>query len=182
MRNGILLTVSSLLLTISPMACDDRKPESAAAPAPQAQQLLPAGLIVAQPLADAKAVVDIRKSANDGDEVVIHGRIAGQAEPFTEGRAQFQLIDSSMKSCGEADPNDKCPTPWDMCCDVKEHIVSNSVTVQVVDAQGQPIKAGLQGVAGLKPLSEVSVKGTLKKSADGKAVLVNATELYVKQG
>ena len=79
-------------------------------------------------------------------------------------------------------PDDNCPTPWDMCCEDKKTIAANSVTVQVVGADGRPLKAELKGVSGLKPLSEVTVKGKVQKSPDGKAVTVDATEMYVKQG
>ena len=77
---------------------------------------------------------------------------------------------------------DDCKTPWDYCCDDKTMLFNKSVTVQVVGPTGQPLRASLDGVGGLKPMSEVAVKGTVKKSPDGKAVMVNATELYVKQG
>jgi hypothetical protein len=128
----------------------------------------------------AKGVAEARKAA-DGDQVVVRGRIAGQEKPFTEGRAQFQLVDVAVQSCAEM-PDEKCPTPWDMCCADKKEVADNSVTVQVVGADGRPLKAPLEGVGGLKPLGEVSVKGVVKKSPDGKAVTVNATEMYVKQG
>ena len=180
MRIRNVFTVSCLLLTVIAAACDDGKPD-AAKPAPAAAAQLPAGLIVAQSPADAKAVVDVRKTANDGDEVVVRGRVAGRKDPFTEGRAQFQLVDAAIKSCAETE-GDNCPTPWDLCCDDAKTIADSSITVQVVDAAGQPIKADLKGVGGLKPLSEVSVKGKVKKSPDGKAILVNATEMFVKQG
>jgi hypothetical protein len=171
---------SCLTLAICAAACD-RKAEVTPTAAPTAQTAkveLPPNLITAQPIAEAKSVAEVRKSANDGDVVVVSGRIAGQKQPFTDGRAQFQLIEASIKSCDEM--GDQCPTPWDMCCEDKQNITSNSVTVQVVDAQGQPIKAGLEGVGGLKTLSTVSAKGTVKKSPDGKAMVVNATELHVK--
>lgn len=45
----------------------------------------------------------------------------------------------------------------------------------------QRLPPELKGVGGLKPLSEVSVTGKLDRSADGKVVTVDATELYVKQ-
>lgn len=123
----------------------------------------------------------MRQSAAEGEEVVLRGRIAGSEAPFTEGRAQFQLIDSKMKSCKETE-GDGCPSPWDMCCEDKKTVVENSVTVQVIGAEGRPLKAELQGVSGLKPLSEVAVKGKVHKSADGKVVTVDVTELHVTPG
>jgi hypothetical protein len=136
--------------------------------------------MAAEAPADPKGVTDVRK-ADDGTEVVVRGRVAGQAEPFTEGRAQFQLVDLAVKSCAET-PGDSCETPWDMCCEDKKSVAENSLTVQVVGADGRPLKSQLKGVNGLKELSEVTVKGKLQKTPDGKGVTVNASEMFVKQG
>ena len=163
--------------------CDDGVARSGApdASASAGADALPAGLIVAEAPASAKGVGEVREAAADGDDVVLRGRVAGSADPFTPGRAVFQLVDSGIKSCAETE-GDGCATPWDMCCEDPSTLLRNSVTVQVVGPDGRPLKAGLKDVAGLKPLSEVSVKGKLRKSADGKAVTVDATELHVKQG
>ena len=93
-----------------------------------AAEALPANLMAAAAPADAKDVAQVRKAAADGDEVVVRGRIAGSKQPFTEGRAQFQLVDVAVKSCDQV-PGDSCPTPWDMCCEDKKDVAANSVTV-----------------------------------------------------
>jgi hypothetical protein len=146
---------------------------------PSSPEALPASLIVTAEPQGAKEVTEVRKSAADGDEVVVRGVIGGSTEPFVAERAVLQLMDRGVKSCAEME-GDKCPTPWDYCCEPKEQIAANSITVQVLDAKGQPLRAELKGVGGMKPLSEVSVKGKVKKSPDGKAVMVNASEVYVK--
>jgi hypothetical protein len=177
-----LFTLAAVALVAG---CDDKSATSSSAgggaSASAAAEPLPPGLMVDKAPENARPVAEVRKSAGDGDEVVVRGRIAGRAEPFTEGRAQFQLVDASVKACSEM-PGENCPTPWDMCCEDAKSIADNSLTVQVVGADGRPLKATLNGVNGLKPLSEVAVKGKVKKSPDGKAMMVNATELYVKQG
>ena len=184
--NAVRVMALVLGSTVLVAGCDDPKAQSGA-PSPQAAtpaagaEGLPAGLLATQAPADAKSIAEVRGSGTDGQEVVLVGRIAGSEEPFTAGRAQFQLVDLAIKSCAEIE-GDGCPTPWDMCCEEKGNIVQNSVTVQVVGADGRPLKSELKGVGGLKPLSEVSVKGKLHKSEDGKVVTVDATELYVKQG
>ena len=180
-RSALVCLLAASALAWASTGCDDRGAQQTSSSAPAASgEPLPAGLMAAQAPADAKGVADARK-AGDGDEVVIRGRIAGRAEPFTEGRAQFQLVDMSVKACNEM-PDDKCESPWDMCCEDKKTIADNSVTVQVAGAAGRPLKSELKGVNGLRPLSEVTVKGKVQKSPDGKAVTVNATEMFVKQG
>jgi hypothetical protein len=180
LRSSLVLSLG-LGAAVFNAGCDD-KPAAQSSPQPAAAaEALPAGLIVTQAPAGAKGVAEVRQSAAEGEEVVLHGRIAGSESPFTEGRAQFQLIDSKIKNCKEME-GDSCPTPWDMCCEDKKTIVDNSVTVQVVGSEGRPLKAELKGVSGLKPLSEVAVKGKVHKSADGKVVTVDATEMYVTPG
>lgn len=64
---------------------------------------------------------------------------------------------------------DECKTPWDYCCSEPKEIAAHSATVQVVRPDGKPLRAALTGVAGLKPLSEVTVKGTVARAADSGA-------------
>ena len=54
--------------------------------------------------ADAKSVIDLRKVAKDGDDVVIVGRVGGSKHPVVSGRAAFTIVDLSLKSCDD-DPN-----------------------------------------------------------------------------
>src|SRR3954463_14779752 len=49
----------------------------------------------------AKGVIEARKDARDGDEVVVVGRVGGDAKPWVEGRAAFWIVDGSLKSCKE---------------------------------------------------------------------------------
>jgi len=165
------------------VGCDDKKAQtgSASASAGPAEPL-PAGLLLGKAPEGAREVADVRKSAGDGEEVVVRGRVGGSEKPFVEGRAAFQLVDSALPTCDKTGEMHACKTPWDYCCDDKADVFAKSVTVQVVGPNGQPLRAALDGVGGLRPMSEVSVKGKVSKSADGKAVTVNATEMYVKQG
>ena len=59
---------------------------------------------------DAMDVIKLREAANDGDDVVIVGRIGGSENPWVEGRAAFSIVDPSLKPC-----EDGCPKPWDYC-------------------------------------------------------------------
>jgi len=62
----------------------------------------------------AEDVIKVREAANDGDDVVIVGRIGGSENPWVEGRAAFSIVDPSLKSCAECGSDD-CPKPWDYC-------------------------------------------------------------------
>mgnify|MGYP005645375529 CR=1 FL=1 len=63
---------------------------------------------------DAAQVIKAREVTKDEDEIVIVGRIGGSKSPWTDGRAAFLIVDTSLKSCAEIG-SDNCPTPWDYC-------------------------------------------------------------------
>jgi hypothetical protein len=172
------LTVAGLALT----GCDRDDTASsgtantnatATAPADAA----PVGLILASAPADAKDINALKAAAKEGDEVTLRGRVGGREEPFVDGRAVFQLVDMSIKNCKEIE-GDACKTPWDYCCE--PDVGKSSATVQVVGADGKPLKTGLKGVGGLQPLAEVTVKGKVGKTQEGAPLVVNATGIHVK--
>ena len=66
--------------------------------------------VAASEPAGARGVVEVRKEAKDGDEVVVVGRIGGSKTPFT-GRAAFTIVDPSLKCCD--DKGEQGETPWD---------------------------------------------------------------------
>lgn len=167
--------VPLFLLAILNTACD----RQSSAPAPSAPAaVIPTSLFTSEAPAGAKNVAAVVKDAKDGDEIIVRGRIGGRAEPFVTDRAVVQLIDTSIKACNET-PGDNCAKPWDMCCEPADTIAANSVSVQVVDADGRPLKAGLKGAGGLQPLSTVTVKGKAIRPAGSKSVTINATALHV---
>jgi hypothetical protein len=84
----------------------------------------------------------------------------------------------SLPTCDKT-PMDNCPTPWDSCCQPAEELVAKSISVQVVGADGRPLKAGLAGVAGIAPLKQVIVSGTAKTSGGSAPLIVLAKQIYV---
>lgn len=142
---------------------------------------LPTGFFTDKPADNARDVSDARKAGGlkVGDEVVLRGRIGGSKEPFVAGRAVFTLMGRGLKPCNE-NPDDNCSKPWDYCCETKQDILANSVSVQVVDAKGQILRTDMKGRRGLKELSEVVVVGKVT-SADAKSVVVNAGSIAAIQ-
>jgi hypothetical protein len=145
-----------------------------------AADALPGDLVLAEAPAGAKDVAAAKKEAKEGDAVVLRGRVGGSESPFVEGRASLQLVDVALKACGEANPDDPCKTPWDYCCDDPKEVAAHSANVQVVGADGKPLRTSLKGLSGLKPLSEVTVKGTVAKAGESGSLVVNATGIHVK--
>lgn len=180
-----VLFAAVLSAAIFTVGCDDKssgaksetpKADATAAAAP-AGASLPANLRLTAAPADAKEVAAAKTTVKDGDRVVIQGVVAGRADPVAENRAILTLLDFGIKTC-DKNPADGCKTPWDACCEPADVLSKNSVTVQVVDAEGRPLKTSLGSIEGVKPLAKVVVSGLAKVSSDG-VVLVKADGLYV---
>ena len=185
LKSLIAVPVLAAVLTIA--ACEKEKP---AAPAPKTttpaakgadskadSPFAPTLFLTAAP-ADAKDVKAAKSGLKAGDKVVLLGRIGGSEEPFVEERAMFTLVDQGLKYCGQDNKDDHCKTPWDYCCESADDIAANTATVQVVSADGKPLKTGLNGVRGLKPLAMVAVVGTVA-TAEGPNLVVNATGIHI---
>jgi hypothetical protein len=128
--------------------------------------------------AGAKGVKEVREGTKDGDEVVVVGRIGGDAKPWVEGRAAFWIVDPSLKSCKETE-DDNCPTPWDYCCTPKSDLVKVMATVKVVDGKGQTVAVDARQLLGLKELQTVVVHGRAKRDDKGNLTIL-ADGLFVR--
>jgi hypothetical protein len=126
---------------------------------------------------DAADVIQVRQAAQDGDDIVIVGRIGGRINPWIEGRAAFSIVDSSLKACTDI-PGDTCPTPWDYCCE--GNLSTGSALVKFIDNDGQLVKANAQELLGVKELSTVVVQGKAKRDEAGNLTVL-ANGIYVKK-
>lgn len=129
--------------------------------------------VLASEPAGVKGVIDTRKYARDGDEVVVAGQVGGSTKPFTAGRASFLMVDPSLK------PTEGCETPWDFCELTKKEVAAARLSVKFVDADGKTLKAGARELFGLVELSGVVVKGKVSRD-DKDNVVVVASGIYVR--
>ena len=141
---------------------------------------LPAGLFVTAELADAKDVVEAKRDAKGGETIVIRGRVGGSEDPFVAERAIFTIVDKRLPHCGEMNMDDACKTPWDYCCEPRDKLMEQSATIQIVGADGRPLKAALHNVPELKPTKEIVVKGKVAQKDGDKVLVVNAESISVK--
>ena len=164
-------------LTVLTVGCDRRTP--AAPESPRASsEALPADLFVKTAPPGAIDVATAKKSVKDGQIVVVKGRVGGQKEPLAANRAILTLADLGLRTCDKS-PMETCPTPWDSCCEPKDEVAANSLTVQVSGASGQALKAGLSGANGIAPMKQLVVLGTAKTLSGSDAVVVEARQIYV---
>jgi hypothetical protein len=117
------------------------------------------------------SVTDAKTMAKEGDQIVIRGRIGGRRSPISTDSPVFTLVDLGLEYCGQSD-DDKCGTPWDYCCETQGTIVSNSATVQVL---GDSIDFAS---AGIEPLDEVVLIGTVGPRPDEQVLTIRATGIY----
>ena len=122
---------------------------------------------------------EARKDPTPGREVTISGEIMGSLDPIIEGRALVMIGDPTKLTPCNRIPGDACETPWDVCCDDPDVIKTSIATVQVLDAEGRPLKEGLRGLSGLKELSFLTVTGTVAEGSNADNYLVNATGIHV---
>jgi hypothetical protein len=115
--------------------------------------------------AGAKSVIDVRKQAKDGDEIVLVGRIGGSGKPFT-GRAAFTVVDLSLEPCDD----DGCGNPW---CSVDPKELKEAVTlVRFTDAEGKTLPTDARQLLGAQMCQTVVVKGHAKRDEDGRFTVV----------
>jgi len=141
---------------------------------------LPAGLFVDEAPSGGRSVADLKADKRATGEVVIHGRIGGRKQPFVDGAAVFLLADAGMKSCAELH-GDACRTPWDYCCEPRESLAAKTATIQIVGADGKPLRADLAGQQGMSPLAELTIAGEVAQR-DGGTLVINARTIHVKRG
>ncbi|HLX63389.1 MAG TPA: hypothetical protein VKX17_19115 [Planctomycetota bacterium] len=147
--------------------------------AARAADKLPENLFIKESPTKASDVGELKKSAKEGDEIVLRGQVGGQAKDvFNASRASMMVADMKLTPCNKK-PGDTCETPWDFCCVANDEKAANIAIVQVVDEKGKLIKSTLKGANGLDHLSVVVVKGKVAKK-DGVNLIVNATGIYVE--
>jgi hypothetical protein len=129
--------------------------------------------------AGARSVLDVRKEARDGDEVVLVGRIGGQKEVWGKDKLLFQVIDSSFKPCNENADCEGCETPWDYCCDPQEERLAAMATVKVADDSGRTLDGDPKQQLRLRELQTVVVKGKAKRDAKGNLTVL-ASGIYAR--
>ena len=182
MKTILTFTLLAVAIGLVIVGCDSEKKSasSAAAPAsaPAAPASLPAGVIVTEAPAGAQDLDAVKKSAKDGEAVVVNAWVGGADQPLAKNRAIMTVADKSLPSCDKT-PMDSCKTPWDSCCEPTEVRTAKTATVQVVDSSGKPLAGTLENVAGLKPLSKITVAGIARRPAGSDTLIIEANKIHV---
>jgi len=167
-RNIVCLGL--VLVAVVAVGCDDAGSSGSSGQgqgSPAAQADGKKFLLDAEP-AGARGVLDIKKDAKDGDDVVVVGQVGGSTKPFTESRAAFLIVDPSLK------PTFECHTPWDFCEATQEDLNAARASVKFVDAQGKTLQSGARELFGIKELSVVVVKGNVSRDDKGNFAIIGS--------
>lgn len=155
-------TLFSMCVWVVMAACGGSNAE---APKPaQAPSAAIAALALKTEPANAVAVAAAKKGG--AAPVAVTGRLYA----MTPGFAQFKLMDLAVPYCGETNKEDKCKTPWDYCCESKDHILANTLVVEARSADGKTLATPSLG--DLRLLDLVVVTGKLEADDHGNQVLV----------
>ena len=126
----------------------------------------------------ATDVIRVREEANDGDEVVLVGRIGGSVNPWVDGRAAFSIVDGSLRACSDI-PGDDCTEPWDYCCET-DRLPSSTALIKIVDDRGELVKTDARQLLDVKELSTVVIKGSAQRDDAGNLTIL-ASGVYLKK-
>ena len=153
-------------------ACSHEAPP-AASPAKSAA-VFPAALKLDAAPPAAQSVFEIRKTAADGADVVVTGRV----RDFVDTRAVFTIADLSLKSCADEGDTMECATPWDYCCEEPTRRAQGSTAIEVHEG-GKLAVGSAEGWNGLGHLKQVTVRGKFTKDASGNVAVI-ASGIYVQ--
>ncbi|MBT8044575.1 MAG: hypothetical protein KJO79_06455 [Verrucomicrobiae bacterium] len=172
-----ILSLCSSLLIIS---CGEKKStDSASDNTSQTGTDIESIIVTKEPEAP-QSITEVRKHVEVGKKITLSGKVMGSDSPFVPGRALVMLGDPAVITSCDLRPGDSCSTPWDVCCDEPEDVKAAIATIQILDADGKPLKQGIKGVGGIKELSNLVVKGIIAEGSNDDNLLVNATAIYVK--
>jgi hypothetical protein len=131
---------------------------------------LPSAVRVNEIPAGAVEVDEAVKSAKQGQEIVLRGRIAQVKDAFAKDRAVFTLSDdAAVAACCPKDGSlmDKCAIP-----------ATSQATIHVIDRRGQVMRGSIDK-GGLKPGAEVFVVGKVAGAEGSDGLVVHATGIHV---
>lgn len=175
---ALALAASAILVS-----CDKKESATQAsdipAPAATAPSAALSSVLAAAAKGEPKAIHVLRTSVKPGDEVTVSGKIMGHEKPFVDGRSAFILGDTEVLTACNENPDDKCSTPWDACCDSKEDKKRGTATIQVVDADGRVLKEPIEGAGGLANLSAVTVTGKVADGSSADLLIINASAISI---
>lgn len=127
----------------------------------------------------AVGVIAARQSANDGEPIVMVGRVGGSTNPWIDGRAAFMMLDAS-KSVVATGTESKGGNEICMgdCCALERAACTALVTF--VDEHGSVIPVDSRKLLQIAENDMLLVQGKVKKDDTGNFTVL-ASKVYVRR-
>lgn len=119
---------------------------------------------------EAIGVIEARKSAKNGEPVVIVGRIGGAKNPWIDGRAAFMLLDASMVLVADGTESAEGEICMDECCAAER--TGSTTLVKVVDDSGKVLAVDARQLLKVAENDMVVVSGNVSKDDAGNFVVL----------
>lgn len=126
----------------------------------------------------AVGVIAARGEAQDGDPIVMVGRVGGATNPWIEGRAAFTLLDASKSMVATGSESKDGEICMGDCCATER--AACTALVKIVDEGDRVLPVDSRQLFGLALNDMVVVRGKAIKDESGNFAVV-ATGVYVRR-
>lgn len=126
----------------------------------------------------AMGVIETRKTAANGDPVIVVGRIGGAKDPWIEGRAAFMLLDASMVVVAEGTESNEGEICMDECCAIER--AGSTTLVKIIDDDGKILGVDARQLLGVQADDMVVVSGKASKDDMGNFVVL-ASGVHIRR-
>lgn len=123
----------------------------------------------------ALVVSDARKAV-PGEKVTVKGAVLGEEPVFAENIASFTIGDPAQLLANMQEHG-----TWTADSVPVEIRRDNTMTVQFVDEQGNPIKQSAKGVNGLKERDAVIITGTIDPHSTSERPVLNIESIVIEK-
>ena len=160
LKSAPALLLAAAALILMPTGCGDQSAST------------PAYVLASAP--EGAVMIDVVRAGcgsgelAPGQEIVVVGRVGAPGRAVGAEAAVFTLLDLGVDFCPEGGT----------CCAEPDEMRARSVTVRLVDGDGQPMLLDLAQTTGLRDGAEVIVRGKIY-AADEHAVVIDAPSLHI---
>lgn len=123
-------------------------------------------------------VIAARQSAQDGDPIVVVGRIGGAASPWVKGRAAFTLLDASKSVVAEGTDSGDSELCMGDCCALER--AACTTLVKFVDDGGRVLAVDSRELLGVEANEMVVIRGKVSTDESGNFTVL-ADGVYVRR-
>jgi hypothetical protein len=120
------------------------------------------GFLVEQEPENARGVLEVKKDGQDGEVVVVVGRVGGP-NPFAKGTAAFNIVDLTLEPSGAEGDAD----PWKFAGIDRTKLAQATLSVRFVNADNESVSQEARELFDLHPGQIVTVQGQLNRDASG---------------